>query len=72
MSIAIVLICIVILILLITWGKINAFLAFLIVSILAGVFLKLPAEKDHVINSAWNGRYVRRPGKHYLPGRHAG
>lgn len=40
MSIVIVLICIVILILLITWGKLNAFLAFMIVSLLAGL---LPA-----------------------------
>src|SRR3954470_3838676 len=45
MSILIVLLCIVILILLITWGKMNAFLAFLIISILAGLLLKLPAEK---------------------------
>jgi Gnt-I system high-affinity gluconate transporter len=45
MSIIIVLICIVILILLITWGRLNAFLAFLAVSILAGLLLKLPAEK---------------------------
>jgi Gnt-I system high-affinity gluconate transporter len=45
MSIAIVLVCIVVLILLITWGKLNAFLAFLIVSLLAGLFLELPAEK---------------------------
>lgn len=45
MSIAIVLVCIVILILLITWGKMNAFLAFLIVSLLAGLFLRMPAEK---------------------------
>jgi Gnt-I system high-affinity gluconate transporter len=45
MSILIVLLCIVILVLLITWGRLNAFLAFLIVSILAGLLLKLPAEK---------------------------
>lgn len=45
MSIAIVLVCIVVLILLITWGKLNAFLAFLIVSLLAGLLLELPAEK---------------------------
>ena len=42
---AIVLVCIVILILLITWGKLNAFLAFLIVSMIAGLFLRLPVEK---------------------------
>lgn len=45
MSILIVLLCIVILILLITWGKLNAFLAFMIVSLLAGLLLKLPGEK---------------------------
>ena len=45
MSIAIVLICIVVLILLITWGKLNAFLAFLAVSVLAGLLLQLPAQK---------------------------
>jgi len=45
MSILIVLLCIVILILLITWGKLNAFLAFLIISLLAGMLLKLPPEK---------------------------
>jgi Gnt-I system high-affinity gluconate transporter len=39
MSILIVLACIVLLILLISWAKINAFLSFLIVSILAGLFL---------------------------------
>jgi Gnt-I system high-affinity gluconate transporter len=39
------LLCIVILVLLITWGRLNAFLAFLIVSLLAGLLLKLPAEK---------------------------
>ncbi|WP_205508984.1 gluconate:H+ symporter [Longitalea arenae] len=45
MSIAIVLICILILILLITWGKLNTFLAFLLVSVMAGFLLKLPGEK---------------------------
>ena len=45
MSIIIVLICIGLLILLITWGKLNAFLAFLLVSVLAGLLLKLPADK---------------------------
>lgn len=38
-------IAIIILILLITWAKLNAFLAFLIVSILAGFLLGLPANK---------------------------
>ncbi len=42
MSILIVIVCILIFILLITWGKINAFLAFLIVSILTGLLLGLP------------------------------
>jgi Gnt-I system high-affinity gluconate transporter len=42
MSFVIVIGCIIVLILLITWGKLNAFLAFLLVSILAGVLLKLP------------------------------
>ena len=42
MSILIVLICIVILVLLITWGKFNPFIAFLIVSILAGWLLGIP------------------------------
>lgn len=38
-------IAIVVLILLITWAKLNAFLAFLIVSVLAGFLLGLPANK---------------------------
>jgi Gnt-I system high-affinity gluconate transporter len=37
-------ICIGLLVLLITWGKINPFLAFLIVSIVAGVFTGIPLE----------------------------
>lgn len=37
-------ICIGLLVLLITWGKINPFLAFLIVSILAGIFTGIPIE----------------------------
>jgi Gnt-I system high-affinity gluconate transporter len=53
MSIVIVLICIVILILLITWGKLNAFLAFLLVSVLAGILLKLPADK--IMSSVQHG-----------------
>ncbi len=44
MTIFIVLICIVFLILLITWGKLNPFLAFLITSILAGWLLGIPVE----------------------------
>jgi Gnt-I system high-affinity gluconate transporter len=45
MSFVIVIGCIIVLILLITWGKLNAFLAFLLVSILAGLLLKLPFNK---------------------------
>lgn len=45
MSFIIVLGCIAILILLITWGKLNAFLAFLLVSVLAGLLLQLPLNK---------------------------
>ena len=37
-------ICIGLLVLLITWGKINPFLAFLVVSIIAGVFTGIPIE----------------------------
>jgi Gnt-I system high-affinity gluconate transporter len=37
-------ICIGLLVLLITWGKINPFLAFLIVSIIAGIFTGIPIE----------------------------
>lgn len=42
MSFLIVLVCIALLILLITWARINAFIAFLIVALLAGVLLGLP------------------------------
>lgn len=42
MSILIVLLCILIFILLITWGKINPFLAFLVVAILTGLLLGIP------------------------------
>lgn len=45
MSIAIVILCIVLLILLITWLKINAFLAFLITSITAGLLLGIDPSK---------------------------
>ena len=48
-----VLICIVLLVLLISWGKLNAFLAFLIVSILAGFILGLPY--DNIIGSVQHG-----------------
>ncbi|UII80372.1 gluconate:H+ symporter [Flagellimonas sp. CMM7] len=42
MTILSVVFCVLVLILLITWGKINPFLAFLIVSILAGILLGIP------------------------------
>jgi len=45
MSILIVFLCIALLVLLITYFKINAFLAFLVVSIIAGLFLGIPVEK---------------------------
>lgn len=45
MSLVIVLVSLIILVLLITWAKLNAFLAFLLVSILAGGLLGLPAGK---------------------------
>ena len=44
MTIVIILACIVLLILLITWGKFNPFLAFLIVSNLIGLLLGIPVE----------------------------
>ena len=44
---------IVLLILLITWAKLNAFLAFLIVSIVAGLAMGLPADK--VVGSVEKG-----------------
>ena len=50
MSIVIVILCIVLLILLITWLKINAFLAFLITSITAGLLLGVdPAKMGKVL-----------------------
>lgn len=42
MTILAVVFCVLVLILLITWGKVNPFLAFLIVSILAGILLGIP------------------------------
>lgn len=42
MSLLIILLCIIAFILLITWGKINAFLAFLIISIITGIALGIP------------------------------
>lgn len=45
MTILIVLFCILILVLLITWARLNAFLALLLVSILAGLLLRIPLDK---------------------------
>ena len=42
MTLFIIFLCITLLVLLITWGKINPFLAFLIVSIVAGIFTGIP------------------------------
>ncbi len=42
MTLIIVLLCIILLVLLISWAKVNAFLAFLIVSILTGLLLGIP------------------------------
>ncbi len=53
MSFLIIFLCIATLILLITWGKINPFLAFLFVSILVGLLLGIPFNK--VINSVQKG-----------------
>ncbi|WP_315815306.1 SLC13 family permease [Paraflavitalea speifideaquila] len=53
MSYIIVLVCIGLLILLTTWGKFNTFLAFLLVSVLAGILLQLPLDK--VIGSVQKG-----------------
>ncbi|MBV8251947.1 MAG: gluconate transporter [Chitinophaga sp.] len=45
MSFLIVAGCLLVLILLVTWGKMNAFISFLLVSILAGILLGIPADK---------------------------
>jgi Gnt-I system high-affinity gluconate transporter len=45
MTLLIILICIIALILLITWGKVNAFIAFLIVSILTGLAIGIPLNQ---------------------------
>ena len=45
MTLFIVLLCIITLVLLISWGKVNAFLAFLIVSIITGLILGIPLTK---------------------------
>jgi Gnt-I system high-affinity gluconate transporter len=45
MTLLIVFLCIVTLVLLITWGKVNAFLSFLLTSIMAGLLLGIPVTK---------------------------
>jgi Gnt-I system high-affinity gluconate transporter len=45
MTLFIILLCIVFLVLLITWAKVNAFFSFLIVSILTGLLLGIPLDK---------------------------
>ena len=45
MTLLIILLCIITLILLITWGKVNAFIAFLIVSILTGLAIGIPLNQ---------------------------
>jgi Gnt-I system high-affinity gluconate transporter len=45
MTILIVILCILGLVLLISWGKVNAFLAFLIVAIITGLMLGIPLDK---------------------------
>lgn len=45
MTFIIILFCILVLVLLITWGKVNAFLAFLVVSIMAALLLGIPLEQ---------------------------
>ena len=53
MTILIVLLCIIVLVLLITWGKIDAFLSFLVVSIAAGLLLGVPFNK--IVQSVQKG-----------------
>ena len=45
MSLLIVLCCIIGLVLLISWGKVNPFLSFLMIAIITGLLLKMPVEK---------------------------
>ncbi len=53
MTILIIFLCIAALVLMITWGKINPLLAFLVVSIMAGLLLGIPFNK--VVNSVQKG-----------------
>lgn len=45
MALLTILFCIIMLVLLVSWGKVNPFIAFLIVSIIAGLFLGIPLNK---------------------------
>lgn len=45
MALFIILICIILLVLLVSWGKVNPFIAFLLVSIAAGLMLGIPINK---------------------------
>ena len=45
MPLLIILLCIILLVILVSWAKVNPFLAFLIVSILAGILLGIPLDK---------------------------
>ncbi len=45
MAILIILLCIVLLVLLVSWAKVNPFLAFLVVSVAAGLLLGIPLDK---------------------------
>src|ERR1051325_7837239 len=45
MTLLIILFCILLLVLLVSWAKVNPFLSFLIVSITAGLLLGIPVEK---------------------------
>jgi len=53
MTFVIIFFCIALLILIITWAKVNAFLAFLIISILAGLLLGIPFSD--IVNSVQKG-----------------
>lgn len=53
MSLLIILSCIVLLILLVSWGKVNAFLGFLLMSVMAALLLGIPMDK--VVGSVQKG-----------------
>jgi len=52
MTLLIIFICIALLVLLITWGKLNPFLAFLIVSIIAGILTGIPLANVGVVGDS--------------------